>query len=199
MRPRSASRFAMMSSRMPDELTNLLPRERRAAFKRIYAIRIGVIAALAVAALAVAAMILLVPTYVYLAGSAATKTAQLATIDATLSSTNEAALSSRLNALSGNAATLVALAKVPSVSATMRALLGVSRPGITLTGFDYEPATGTVLGELAVTGVAATRDALRSYQLALQGSPFVKTADLPVSSFAKDSNIGFTVTLTLTP
>jgi hypothetical protein len=38
---------------------------------------------------------------------------------------------------------------------------------------------------------------LRSYQLALQGASFARAVDLPVSAYAKDADIAFTVTITL--
>jgi len=52
---------------------------------------------------------------------------------------------------------------------------------------------------LSVSGTAANREALRTYQLALQGAPFTLTAALPVSAYAKDSDIAFTITITLSP
>jgi len=48
-------------------------------------------------------------------------------------------------------------------------------------------------------GIAATRDALRNYQIALQNAAFARAADLPVSAYAKDSNISFNITITLKP
>ncbi len=54
---------------------------------------------------------------------------------------------------------------------------------------------------MTVSGMAATRDALRQYATALGGLPYVSKADLPISAYAKDSDITFTITLTgtLTP
>jgi len=192
---------------MTDDLTNLLPRERRDALARDYLVRLGVVTVAFVAALVFISIILLVPTYVFLRESSQAKTERLANIEATLSSSNEATLSSRLSTLSKNAATLSALAEAPSASALLRSVLSITRPGITLSGFVYTPttlkvsstSTNVVPGTLAITGIARTRDALRNYQLALQGLSVARSADLPVSAYAKDSNITFTITVTLTP
>ena len=81
----------------------------------------------------------------------------------------------------------------------MNNVLVIPRPGIVLSGFDYEPSVGKSAGTLAVSGTATTRDALRNYQLALEGASFARSADLPVSAYAKDTDITFTITVTLTP
>lgn len=195
---------------MPDHLTNLLPPERRRAIRRDYFLRFGTVVALFATVLIIAAAALLAPTYVFLARSVAAKEARLASMRSALSSPDDVALSARLAALKSDADALAALAGAPSASAIVRAALAVSRPGVALSGFEYAPATearpgtpGTksdvVLGTLAVSGTASTRDALRGYQLALERATFARSADLPVSTYAKDRNIPFTITVTLAP
>ncbi|MFA5998355.1 MAG: hypothetical protein WC814_03170 [Candidatus Paceibacterota bacterium] len=181
---------------MNNEPINLLPQERQRTLAREYLLRLGTVAAFMITALTFVAGLLLLPTYVFLSQSAIAKEAHLANIEFTLSSENEAALSAHLAALSSDAELLIALGRSSSASATIRDALGVSHPGIALSGFAYTPA-GKVPGTLAVSGVAATRDALRTYQLALQKAPFVASAELPVSAYAKDTHIVFTIMLTL--
>ncbi|HQT82789.1 MAG: hypothetical protein B7W98_00190 [Parcubacteria group bacterium 20-58-5] len=184
---------------MHNELTNLLPQERQRAFAHDYFLRLSVIGVVLLTILVLIAALLLVPTYVFLAQSESAKTARLATMESALSSANETALSARLVALSSDAATLTALADAPSASAILRSLLAVSRSGVTLSGLAYTPAAGSTAGTVAVSGVAATRDALRNYQLALQGAPTVASATLPVSAYASDTDIAFSITVTLSP
>lgn len=184
---------------MDNDQTNLLPLERQHVISRDYFLRLGVTIVIFVTLLILAAVVLLVPTYVLLSESVRAKEAHLGSIESALFSTDEAGLVARLAALSENAATLSALASAPSTSATIRVALAVSRPGISLSGLVYAPATEMRPGTLSISGTAATRDALRSYQLVLSGSSFVTAADLPVSAYAKDSNISFTITVTLAP
>jgi len=184
---------------MHNELTNLLPPDRQYALRRDYFIRLGVVATLITTCLFVAAAVLLLPTYVFLVDSAGAEKTHLASIEATARSSEEVALSEQLSMLSSNAATLSSLANAFSVSAMMRSILAISRPGVTLSGFSYSPTSSKKSGTLSISGVAVTRDSLRSYQLALQNSPLSKSADLPVSAYAKDSNIAFTITITLAP
>lgn len=189
----------IISNRMRSELTNLLPLARRRALRRDYFVRLCVVVALLATALSLAAAALLLPAYVFLTESANAKQKHLASIESAVSSSDEVALSARLTALSNNAATLSALAGARSASAVISAVLAISRPGIVLSGFAYSPIADKNPGALAISGTAAARDALRSYQLALQNAPFVRSADLPVSAYAKDTAIAFTITVTLAP
>ncbi len=184
---------------MHNELTNLLPSARRNILSRDYFLRFGVVVVVFVMILALAAILLLLPTYVFLSESARAKEAHLAAIDSTLSSVSGTSLPARLATLSRNVAALSALAHTPSVNAIVRSALGISRPGVSLSGFIYTSVNGPHAGTLAITGSALTRDALRGYQLALSSAPFAQSADLPVSAYAKDSDISFTITVTLAP
>ena len=184
---------------MDNELTNLLPPERQRALSREYLLRLGTVAAALITILTFAAALLLLPTYMFLGQSAAAKGAHLANVENILSSSDEKTFSARLAVLSSDAAALLALGSIPSASTIVRTALAIQRPGITLSGFGYTPATAKVPGTLAITGTAATRDALRSYQLALSSAPFAAAANLPVSAYAKDADITFTITVTLTP
>ena len=184
---------------MHNLLTNLLPPERLANVRREYFLRLGVVATMLAACLVVVAAALLVPTYVYLSATMEAKANRLAGVEKTLSSSEESALSARLATLAEDAATLSKLKGSASATETVRAALEVAHPGVSLTGVNYVAAAGKSPATVALTGTAKNRDALRSYQLALQGASFVKSADLPVSVFAKSTDIEFTVTLTLRP
>lgn len=184
---------------MDNEPINLLPTERQSALSREYLIRVAVTVTFLVTLLIVTAGALLVPTYIFLTQSASAKQDQLANVEAILSSANEKSLSARLVTLAGETARLSALGTIPSASATIRTVLVTARPGVMLSGFGYTRADDKSSGTLTVSGIAATRDALRSYQLALQSSSFAAAANLPVSAYAKDTNIEFTIMVTLTP
>jgi len=181
---------------MPDFL-NLLPAGRIRVQLWRYISRLGTVAAYLALALVVVAGILLIPTFVFLQNAETTKRARLANIESVLSSSDEAALAARLSALSRNAAILVSLATAPSATNLIRQALAVRRSGITLSGIAYAPAKGSQLGTLMLSGTSASRNGLRAYQLAFANTPEFANADLPVSSYAQDSDIPFTITLTI--
>lgn len=199
MPQQSVSHSEILCNPMHNELTNLLPLERRRVFTRDYFLRLGVVGVVLVTILVCAAALLLVPTYVFLTQSTSAKEARLVAMDASLSSSNESTLSTRLAALTAGATVLTTLADTTSASSIMREVLAVPRPGISLSDFTYTPGAPKASGTLVVSGTAATRDALRNYQLALQSSPFVLSAALPVSAYAKDTGITFSITVALAP
>lgn len=184
---------------MRNELTNLLPFERQRALMRDYFLRTGVVGALLLSALVLVAAVLLLPTYQLLSQSMSAKQARLSTMESRFSSSSESTLSARLTALTEDTAILAKLADVPSVSTIIRDLLATPRPGIALSGLVYAAADQASSGTLAVSGTAKTRESLRNYQLALQGASFARAAALPVSAYAKDSDISFTISITLAP
>lgn len=182
---------------MPSRFTNLLPAERRLRLVREYYFRLGTIMIVLVITLIAIGGILLVPTYIFLVGTTQEKENRLAHINKTLSSADEVALSARLAALSNDAAVLIALSKKRTASEYLRSALNVPRLGVALSSFTYTPGTNS--STLLISGTAATRDVLRGYQLALEGMPSATSATLPVSVYAKDVNIPFTITIALAP
>ena len=184
---------------MPSDYTNLMPHERKRALSRDYYIRLSVLGLWCVTTLAVIAGILTIPTYIYLTHSAEAKQVQLAAIEAKSSATNEANLSVRLAALTHSAEALSKLGKSSSVSSIIRSALAIPRPGVTLSALSYTPLSGKTPASIVISGTASTRDALRNYQIAIQNASFTKSADLPVSAYAKDSSIPFSISITLAP
>lgn len=184
---------------MPDYFTDLLPSERARELRRDYLVRLGVVACCFAVALTIIAGVLLVPSYLFLLKASAQKEERLASLSASLSTVDEVELSARLASLNDQASALLALGKGRSLSALMREALAVPHPGVALVEFTYAPSTGKQPSALSISGVADTRNALRNYQLALQVAPFATSAVLPVSAYAKDSSIPFTVQVIVRP
>lgn len=180
---------------MYPELTTLLPKDRERAIRREYFVRLATIIILGAAGLTLAAAALLAPSYAFLLTQEKNKTDRLALVESTLVSSDEAALSARLAALSADADQLTKLGQHDSVMGRIRAVLSVDHAGVSITNIAYAPSTGKTT--VSISGMATTRNALRAYQLALAGAAFSSGADLPVSAYAKDADIPFTVTVTL--
>jgi hypothetical protein len=184
---------------MYSELTNLLPEDKTRAIRREYFLRLLLIAVLVLTVVVIAQMVFLLPSYLYEHELVATRSSELQALSSNLATAQEQQAQTQLSALKSGADFLLGLGKAPTVSAAMRAILAVSRPGITLSGFAYgqvdaNPSSAT--RTLQLSGIASTRESLRSYDSALAALPFVSSADLPISDYAKDSKIPFTITLT---
>lgn len=187
---------ALHYENMFPELTNLLPRARIRAFKRGYLLRVGALALFLLTGIVVVHGLLLVPSYIYVHSEEKRQETQLAGLNASLQTSEEKEVRARLSQLSGNIAYLNKLATTTAASAAIRTILTVPRTGITLSGFTFAPANAKDSGHMTLSGTASSRDTLRAYALALGQLPFVTNADLPISAYAKENDIPFTITLT---
>lgn len=177
------------------ELTDLLPRERARAFRKDYFLRLATVAVIALCALVVIHGILLLPSYVYVLGRVSSYESRIAALDATLAASEEQEVNARLSALRADTEYLSRLKDSVAGSDAIRGILGISRPGITLTGFSFTPPVSGKEGKMTVSGTASTREALRSYNLALASASFISRADLPISAYAAERDIRFVITL----
>jgi Tfp pilus assembly protein PilN len=178
---------------MPD-LTNLLPIDRLRALRQIYFLRLAVVSLVLGAGVIVVHGVLLMPSYLYLDSQVEERTTALAGIEAQLERSEEKQVSARIASLTADATYLARLADLPKASTAVSAVTELPRPGIQLTGFSFAPAEGGAT--MTVSGVATTREALRAYERVLSGQTYITSATLPISAYAKDSNITFTITLT---
>ncbi len=176
------------------ELTNLLPPERIKRWKNEYFVRLATTAFLALTGVVVAGVALLVPSYLSLHLETKAQQARIQELDATLATSNGKETTARLAALNSSTTYLARLATTTTATNAVRGVLSAPRTGIILTDFTYTPAPPTG-GKMVLTGVAATREHLRAYKMALSALPFVSAVELPISVYAKESNIPFTINL----
>lgn len=184
---------------MRNELTNLLPSERQRTLYRNYLFRICVVVLVVVTILTFFAAILLIPTYVFLSASANIKNERLASMKSDIESKDDTELAARLSRLLSDTESLKTLSDIKSMSGTVRDVLTISRPGITLSSITLSPSVGAESRTMILSGLSATRSALRNYEIALQNAPSVLSANVPISAYAKDADITFTVTITFRP
>lgn len=175
---------------------NLLPEQRLASRQRDVAVRLGVVACVLVVALTVIGALLLIPTQLLLAQMLEVKQSELATLEANHTTSDQASVSGRLHTLLNNVAAVTALKNSSSMSGTLQKILAMPHAGITIFNMSYTLGTPPTL---LISGTAATRDDLHNYQAAMQAASFIHTSSLPVSSYAKDVLVPFTITVTLAP
>ena len=182
---------------MPSDPPNLLPEDRVRAFRRGYLFRLGTVAELLLTAGIVVSGTLLIPTHVFLQNQISLHQQKLVQLSLTNASADEKDFESRLATLSTNAARIQELNQTRSESSVLASVLALAHPGVQLRGFTFTPLTTKAPATVVVSGTADTRDDLRQYQLILQEAPFVTAANLPVSAYAKDKDIDFSITLSL--
>jgi len=177
------------------ELTNLLPPERLRALRGLYFLRLATVAAVLLSGVALVHGVLLFPSYLYLHQQTREREASLAALSARLAGSEEQEVSARVAALTQDATHLARLASTPTASAAISAVLEIPRSGIRLTGFTFAPVKDQAVA-MTVSGVASSRESLRAYESALAAEPYVSSANLPISAYAKEAEIPFTISLT---
>jgi Tfp pilus assembly protein PilN len=178
---------------MFSELTNLLPGSRVRAFRRGYFLRVATLALLLIAGVIIVHGLLLLPTYLFAHTEVSRESEHLAGLNATLQTSEEKQVQTRLGMLASGVTYLDRLATTTTASAAITAILQVPHAGISLNGLTPPGATA---GIMSLSGVASSRDTLQQFSNALSRLPFITNADLPISAYAKDTNIPFTITLT---
>ena len=178
---------------MTHNLTDLLPPERAHAIRALYFLRLATAGVLLLAAVALVHGVLLLPSYLLANGLERERAAALTSLsNGTVSEETEA--SARALRLQSDATYLARLGTVPKSSAAIRAVIALPSDGIDLVGFAFMPTADGA--SMSLSGKATTREALRRYEATLEGAPFVDTVDLPISAYAKENDIDFTMTLT---
>lgn len=191
MAPRSGLHYETMSA----DLTNLLPQYRKRFLTRDYLFRLGVVAVWLAIFLVLIHGLLLLPSYLYVNGQIRSQEEQLITLEAAGGSANEQEVKARIAALETRAKQLAGLASQPTASGAIGAILIAPRPGVTLHGFTYAPAATADAHKMTLVGVANNRESLRQYLAVLDALAFVTKAELPISAYAKERDIDFTITL----
>lgn len=182
---------------MPN-LTNLLPADRARSIRRDYFFRLGSTAAILIAALMLLHGVLLVPSYLYLSEELRMRHAELDEVNALIAASEERQTSERVESIATNAQTLISLTSLPSATSAIRGVLALPHSGIRLTGLAVGMPEGAE-PRMSISGIAATRESLRRYHDALEALPSVSRADLPLSVYATESELPFTIQLTGIP
>jgi hypothetical protein len=180
---------------MLTELTNLVPRQSILAFRRNYFFRLATVGIVLLSILIVIHGILLIPSYFYAREEVSSESATLDHLTKSLATTEEQAAQTQLSNLQSEATYLSRLSNTATASAAIKAVLAVPHAGIVLNAFTFTAPTASAPGSMQISGVASTRETLRSYDSALSALSFVTSANLPISDYASDSNIPFTITL----
>jgi hypothetical protein len=175
---------------------NLLPNDVKAALKREYRYRQAFIWSGAITIVIVIAIGLLVPSYVL-----------SITRNKSLKIEREAMeLASQRNA--GTAAQVVskaeklsaALSSIPdsNVSTLVSQIISARPAGVVILHFSFSSngeAGGVTKAE--IQGVARSREALRRYVESLEEQPSFGDVNVPIESFTRETNIPFTLTISI--
>ncbi len=173
---------------------NLLPSSEVKHVHKEYLVRLWTVVIIALSILVLIQIALLFPSYRILK----VKHNQLNTTYQYLSqitAQNIASIKIRINTLNKQATFFSTLSEAPSATAAIKQVLSVDRAGIVLKGITYTAPKKGKQAQIIIGGIASDRRTLQIYQELLQSTPYISSAHLPVSVYAKDTNIKFSMTL----
>lgn len=176
-------------------MINLIPPEGHRALKREYRLRVGATLALLFAGVALLLAAALIPTYI-LVGAQINAFA----IEGEEEGDKEDALTDITNELELTKELLTQL-KVPQTgvptSFIIEEIQNKIPEGVTFDTYYTAPGPDG-FERVHVQGTATTREALARFKQELESSPMFETAEVPISDLARETNLTFTVTITLT-
>lgn len=173
-------------------MINLIPPQGKTLVKNEYIVRVVAVGCLSVAVALIISTIALLPAYVLfssayavtpLAGTEDAHT-ERATAEVERSLNEATAFAEQLQKTTGSLATLDILTHIESAVS----------PAIVLENFIFSEEGGAVI---RARGTATTRESLRKFIETLKRDAFFADASVPVSDLARDTEVVFTVTLTL--
>lgn len=180
---------------------NLLPEMRKDSLGRMYLMRLVVVAVLILFGVLLIQLVGMVPAYVHVQQQRSVYEAELAGLGEKLAGLEEKGIQERVSTLEARALGLQESAQGSTASSIFRALAAVPHAGIKIERLSFTRGKGEVAPNMTIAGVAASRSTLSAYASALTLLPYVSNVDLPISAFAKETEIPFSMTLagSLTP
>jgi Tfp pilus assembly protein PilN len=177
-------------------MINLLPEQYKKSFISEYRLRVAVVLVGFLCLGGIAADGLLLPTYISSRQSQAPGSVTKAASKATAAGPSPAALHAELVA---QTATLSQTLSVLSTTGSQNqaftdiipTILDQKPRGVSITNITY-----VLGGTVQISGTAATRDELAAFQAALQNQSTISLVNIPISDFAGDTDISFSITIT---
>ncbi|MEK7170654.1 MAG: hypothetical protein AAB767_05185 [Patescibacteria group bacterium] len=176
-------------------MSNLLPQTEKETIRREYRIRLAIVALWLLFAAVSIASALLIPSYFLSSQKEKAASERFETLSANVRKENAAAIDS---ILSGAQSRLSLLSRIPPKVFFHEALtqvVSVKGSKISVEEISFtEGEDGT--WKFIIRGRAGNRSALLSYAKALERAGIFKKADVPISDFAKDTDIAFSLLAT---
>lgn len=174
-------------------MINLLPEDKKRAFKRTYFVRLLIVFLATLTVLMVIHSVLLVPTYAFLQARIQSQVAEKDFLTRSLEATGGGEVEERLNLLTQQIETLEGIEETVSFVAIVEDILEVSRNGVVLTQVLYDPENQNV--DVELRGTAQNRDALRSFAARLEAREGIESVDFPIGNLSREEDLPFTISI----
>jgi hypothetical protein len=178
-------------------MINLLPPSAITALRREYLARVVTVWLVLFAGVGICGVVALLPSYVFL-------DAQIGSFQAIATEAKEqdadfTRVAADLVMASNLAAAVMQENDVPMFAPILSRIEDLAGREITITTLAFNRTEAVAIAPITVTGVAQTRQALAKFRDVLLAEPDFVTVDLPISNLAKDTEVPFTITVTVAP
>jgi len=174
---------------------DLLPYSEKKSIKVEYGLRRAIVALGFLLATIISGIIFLVPPLVISSFRLREVTATEASLASNASIKKQQEIKLAIQTANKKLDTL-ASASGASATGVLTGIAAMKSADMTITSFDLaRSATGTS-SAVTVKGMAKDRETLLAFANKLKSDPAYASVDLPISNFAKDTNISFTLTVT---
>jgi hypothetical protein len=174
-------------------MINLLPDAEKKFIYHEYKLRVVVVALISTLVLCAIALILIFPSYILTIYQGKITKDQISDVY-TKDSTEQVHLEKALKEIKKQMAVLSPVETKQSVSDVFTFLVKDRSAGIKIVDMTYSSAD-KVSYKLTLRGVAPNRQSLLVFSQALKAEKGVTSLDLPVSTFTKDTDINFTLSI----
>lgn len=182
-------------------MLHLLPDYHKQQVIAEYRNRVLIVFSVGILILVIISAVFLIPVYISTHGRYSVVAAQRESIEAQIAGGENTDDAEKVKEIVSAVEVLKSYTLSEYPSEIFTRILRVKPSGIKITGFIYTPPAnqiGTVeLSSVDISGVASTRIALSKFNDELKKDKVFKSVFVPISSFAKDKDIVFTVKLTI--
>jgi cell division protein FtsB len=177
-------------------MINLIPPQAKKQMKREYWLRVSVTWLLLLCGVLVVFGGLLVPSFVLIDSQLRAFEQQAAS--ATAAASEQEGLKDEIATANREAAAVLALGTVPKISPYLQRIEALRGGGITLNQVRVI-RTDSVVTEIEVSGVAASRETLTAFSSRLADDDWFTKAPVPFENLAANEDIGFVIPIGVAP
>jgi Tfp pilus assembly protein PilN len=171
---------------------NLLPKVNKNAIRREYRIRLAVVSLWLLFAALLISSLLLLPALLLSSEKERAAQERFAALEASAKRGDEAGFDAALRDAESRLSVLQSEAPKSLLHELLTRIVSSKNDRVSLTNFSFiKGADGR--HEIAVSGAAKSREALRSFIQALERTNAFSRVDAPISNFVKDTDINFEI------
>ena len=172
---------------------NLLPENLKKEIKSNYRFRLVAVALLLLIFLQFTTLIFMLPSWISSYYREKDEGSQEQKMNQSLSSADIASIDSQIKTINSRIKILNSALNYPHLIPYINLILGQKTNAIKLSTIDFNLNSSNVT--ISLNGISDTRDSLLAFVKVLQATGQFKNVDLPISNFAKDKNINFSLNL----